>query len=140
MSWAKILGGALAVVVMLIVLDKHGKLRAPPPKPPVVTTAAPAAVPPPGFQPTDETPEALPAGTGRDETFYLCTGCHGTALVTAQGMLKPQWDDTLNWMVEKHKMVPPDPATRGLVLDYLAATFPPRPQQQRGWANPFLNR
>ncbi len=138
MTWAKVIGGAMTMVVVLILLDKNGMLRSPPPPRPVA--AAPPVGPPPGFRPTDETPEALPDGNGRDEAFYLCTGCHGTALVKAQAMHREQWDDTLNWMVEKHKMASPDTATRNLVLDYLAATFPPRPQQQRGWVNPFLNR
>ncbi|WP_119420207.1 hypothetical protein [Desertibaculum subflavum] len=143
MTWGKVIGGALALVLALIVLDKQGMLRAPPPKPrPAATVAAapPAAVPGPAFRPTEETPDAFPDGNGRDEAFYLCTGCHGTALVKAQGMGRQQWDDTVSWMVEKHKMPEPDPATRGLVLDYLAAVFPPRAQQQRGWVNPFANR
>jgi hypothetical protein len=121
MNWSKVVGGALAAVVVLI-------------------AQAMAASDSPGFQPTDETPENLPAGKGRDETFYLCTACHGTALVTAQGMRRDQWDETLTWMEEKHKMPPPDAETRDLVLDYLAATFPPRAPQQRGWVNPFSNR
>ena len=104
------------------------------------TAATTPAAPSQNFEPTDETPEVLPAGAGRDEAFYLCTGCHGTAIVTAQGMRRDQWDETLNVMVEKHRMPVPETATRDLVLDYLAATFPARPAQQRGWVNPFLNR
>jgi hypothetical protein len=103
-------------------------------------TTTPPAGPAQSFEPTEETPEVLPPGNGRDEAFYLCTGCHGTAIVTAQGMRRDQWDETVSLMVAKHRMPAPDTATRDLVLDYLAATFPARPAQQRGWVNPFLNR
>ena len=122
MAWASIIAGALTAAVI------------------VACAGTAAAGDTPGFQPTDETPEVLPSGKGRDETFYLCTSCHGTALVTAQGMRRDQWDETLTWMEAKHKMPAPDAETRDLVLDYLAANFPPRPSQQRGWVNPFANR
>lgn len=86
---------------------------------------------PSGFRPLDETPDVLPEAPGRDETFYLCTGCHGTALIRAQGMGRGQWDDSINWMVEKHNMQRPDEATRTLVLDYLSAVFPARQEERR---------
>ena len=40
----------------------------------------------PQFTPRDENPEDFPAGPGRDDTFYACTGCHGFKLVAQQGM------------------------------------------------------
>ena len=48
------------------------------------------------FTPTDETPEDLPAGDGREETFYACTACHGFKIVAQQGLTRTQWDDSLN--------------------------------------------
>ena len=84
-----------------------------------------------------ETPEVLPPGEGREETFYACTACHGSRIVTQQGMSRERWDATIDWMIERHAMPPPDPAERALILDYLAANFPGR-QQRRGPANPFL--
>jgi hypothetical protein len=77
----------------------------------------------------------LPPGAGRDETFYACTPCHGTAIISAQGMSRERWDATIDWMVERHGMPEIDASDRSLVLDYLAGTFPSR---QRGRANPFL--
>ena len=74
----------------------------------------------------DETPEMLPAGKGRDETFYACIACHGTALIKAQGMSRERWDETLDWMMQRHNMPELDKDTRLLVLDYLSAQFPPR--------------
>lgn len=99
-----------------------------------------AALPSPraAAQEAEETPEVLPDGPGRDETFYACTPCHGSALMRAQGMTRAQWDATIDWMIERHGMPEMDPADRQLVLDYLAQHYPPR--QQRGRANPFLNR
>jgi len=82
-----------------------------------------------------ETPEDLPEGKGRDETFYACAACHGTALIKAQGMTRERWDATIDWMMERHGMPEIDTEDRKLIVDYLAQTFPSR---QRGRANPFL--
>ena len=90
------------------------------------------------FAPREEAPEDYPANAGREETFYACTACHNFKLVAAQGMTRRQWDETLDWMTQKHRMPALEGNDRKLVLDYLEATFPPRaPAQQRGWQNPF---
>ncbi len=85
--------------------------------------------------PVDEAPESLPPGSGRDEMFYACVACHGSAIIRQQGMTRERWDQTLSLMTEKHGMAPPEPAERALIVDYLAKAFPPR---QRGRPNPFL--
>jgi hypothetical protein len=82
-----------------------------------------------------ETPEDLPDGKGRDETFYACAACHGTAIIKAQGMSRERWDQTIDWMMERHGMPEIDPGDRSLIVDYLAQAFPSR---QRGRSNPFL--
>jgi hypothetical protein len=93
------------------------------------------------FTPRDESPEDFPAGSGREETFYACTACHGFKLVAQQGMNRRQWDESLTWMTEKHGMPPLEGDDRKLVLDYLEASFPPRGTgPARGSPNPFLNR
>ena len=93
------------------------------------------------FTPRDESPEDYPAGAGRDETFYTCTACHGFKLVAAQGMNRRQWDDSINWMMEKHRMPPLEAKERATVLNYLEATFPPRaPAGGGGFQNPFMKR
>ncbi len=86
---------------------------------------APAFAQSPAFTPSDEKPEDYPAGTGRDETFYACTPCHGFKLVTQQGQSRRQWDDTLDWMTKRHNMPALDGNQRKIVLDYLE------------WQNPF---
>ena len=88
------------------------------------------------FTPRDESPEDFPAGAGRDETFYACTACHGFKLVAQQGQTRQQWEDTLNWMTQKHGMPPIDGDMRKVVLDYLETAFPPR-TAPGGWKNPF---
>jgi hypothetical protein len=87
------------------------------------------------FTPTDESPEDLPAGTGREETFYSCTPCHGFKIVAQQGMTRAQWDDSLNWMTARHGMNRIEGDDRKLILDYLEQHYPPT---TRGSPNPFL--
>ena len=56
----------------------------------------------------------------------------------AQGMTRPQWEDSLAWMTRRHNMPPLEGRDRDVVLDYLAATFPPRGSASPGgWRNPF---
>ena len=64
------------------------------------------------FTPRDESPEEFAAGTGRDETFYACTACHGFKLVAQQGMTRAQWEDSINLMVRRHNMPPLDDKDR----------------------------
>jgi hypothetical protein len=87
------------------------------------------------FTPTDESPEDLPPGNGREETFYSCTPCHGFKIVAQQGMTRDQWDDSLNWMTARHGMNRIEGDDRKLILDYLAQHYPPT---TRGSPNPFL--
>ncbi len=92
----------------------------------------------PAFMPSQETPESLPEGPGREETFYACTACHNFKLVAAQGQTRAQWNDTLTWMTERHNMADIQGADRELILDYLAQHYPPRaPARAGGWRNPF---
>jgi hypothetical protein len=92
----------------------------------------------PQFVPRAENPEDYPPGPGREDTFYACTACHGFKLVAQQGMTRRQWDESIQLMIDKHKMPPLPAKERETVLDYLETTFPPRPPAGRGWQNPFL--
>jgi len=92
---------------------------------------------PPAFAPREERPEDLPAGAGREETFGLCTACHGYRVVANQGMTREQWDATLAWMTERHNMPDVQGAERDLILDYLAAPHPPKAPARGGFRNPF---
>jgi hypothetical protein len=93
------------------------------------------------FAPRDENPEDYPAGAGRDDTFYACTACHGFKLVAQQGMTRRQWEDSLQWMTDRHGMPLLPAKEQKIVLDYLEGTFPPRaPAGRGGWQNPFAPR
>ena len=95
----------------------------------------------PQFAPRDENPEDYPAGSGRDDTFYACTACHGFKIVAQQGMTRRQWEESLQWMTDRHNMAPLAAKDRQIVLDYLEVTFPPRaPSGRGGWQNPFAPR
>jgi hypothetical protein len=96
----------------------------------------PLSAQPSAFTPTDESPEDYPAGAGRDEAFYACTPCHGFKIVAQQGQTRRQWDETLDWMTQRHNMPKLEGNVREIVLDYLEATYPPR-SAPRGWQNPF---
>ena len=103
----------------------------------------PAVVPAqaPQFVPRTENPEDFPPGPGRDDTFYACTACHNFKLVAAQGLSRRGWEDSLQWMYDKHKMPVLPPKEREVVLNYLEKTFPPRaPAGRGGWQNPFTPR
>lgn len=81
-------------------------------------------------------PEDLPEGEGREETFYLCIACHSFTLVANQRMSRELWDDTFQFMIDRHGMFEPGNEERALIVDYLAHAFPPQ-RAQRGWTNPF---
>ena len=105
----------------------------------VGAASLPARAQQPSFQPNAETPESWPAGEGREETFYQCTACHASGLITRIGMSRAQWSDIIDQMVAKQGMAEPDPKDRAIYLGYLSAAFPPRAPQQGGgnWRNPF---
>lgn len=84
----------------------------------------------------DET--VLPEGHGRSETFGSCTACHSTAIIRRSRFTHAQWDELVDWMIDRHGMNPPDGDTRATIVDYLARHFGPAASPGRA-ANPFLN-
>src|SRR5262245_5492172 len=90
----------------------------------ILAVAAPAAAAAQAVTPRDESPADYPDGPGRDQTFYTCTACHGFKLVAAQGQARAQWEDTLDFMTQRHSMPKLEGNDRKVVLDYLEASFP----------------
>ena len=88
----------------------------------------------------EETPEALPEAPGREETFYACTACHGTAVIGRSRLPREGWDELMDWMTEKQGMAPLEGEDRRVIVDYLARAFPPGTQRQMRGGNPFLTR
>jgi hypothetical protein len=103
----------------------------------VVSVGAGAQMRAPAFTPSDEQPEDLPAGPGRDETFYACTPCHNFKLVSQQGLNRNQWEETLVFMTTRHNMPEIEGKDRELILSYLEKTYPPRAVRPGGFRNPF---
>jgi hypothetical protein len=87
----------------------------------------------------EETPEQYPAHANRDDTFYFCTACHSFKIIAQQGMSRGRWNDTIDYMIERHKMVDPGDELREQILDYLSTAFPER-RAPGGWRNPFETR
>ena len=104
-----------------------------------LSTTVSAQQPPAVFTPREESPEDYPERAGRDEAFYMCTGCHGFRIVAQQGQSRRAWEATLDWMTERHGMAVLDADTRKIVLDYLEAVYPPR-TRPGGFQNPFAPR
>ncbi len=98
----------------------------------------PAASQPATAEESVETPEVLPEGRGREETFYRCVACHSTAVIRRSGLSRERWDELMDWMAERHGMPPLEGEDRQIIVGYLAGAFPPREQRRRGPANPFL--
>jgi hypothetical protein len=90
-------------------------------------------------RPREETPEQYPAHANRDDTFYFCTACHSFKIIAQQGMSRERWNDTIDYMIARHKMVDPQGEQREQMLDYLSAAFPER-RAPGGWKNPFEGR
>jgi hypothetical protein len=84
-----------------------------------------------------EEPAVFPDGPYRDEVFYLCTACHSSRLVRNQAMSRERWDETLNWMSERHGMPELEGEERAHFLDYLTAHFGPAAEGEQRRA-PFL--
>jgi mono/diheme cytochrome c family protein len=105
----------------------------------VMLSALGALAQAPAFSPREEQAEDLPPGRGRDETFGLCTACHNFRLVSAQGMTRERWDETMTWMTARHNMPDVQGEDRDLVLNYLSTHYPPRAPSgpAGGFRNPF---
>lgn len=91
----------------------------------------------PATEAEEETPEVLAPGEGREETFYYCIACHGTAVIRRSGFTRQQWDELMDWMTEKHGMNPLEGDLRETIVNYLATAYPPRRQRGPAFVNPF---
>lgn len=86
-----------------------------------------------------EDPSVLPDAPNRDEIFYFCTACHGSAVITRSRLSREEWDGLMDWMVERHAMSPLEGDERRQIVDYLAQHFGPAQAAPGRGRNPFLN-
>jgi len=147
---------SLVLASVTLALDKGGHLRdrsprtagaamaqtgggpAPPATPPAPapTTPAPSTSATAPAADEVETPDVLPQGHGRDETFYTCTACHSSAVIRRSGFSRQRWDELLTWMTDTHGMQRLEGEDRALILGYLAEHFAPKST----YTNPFLRK
>lgn len=73
--------------------------------------------------PTDPEFGDLPVSEGMEETFYLCSACHSTAIIRQQHVSDARWDYLWNWMIEEQGMPEQTPERRELILSYLKRHF-----------------
>lgn len=73
--------------------------------------------------PTDPEFGDLPISEGMEETFYLCSACHSTAIIRQQHVSDARWDYLWNWMIEEQGMPEQTPERRELILSYLKSHF-----------------
>ena len=52
----------------------------------------------------------------------LCTGCHETGLIEAQGRTPAEWDEVAHSMLDRGLVA--SPAEIAQIVDYLSKTFP----------------
>ena len=102
-----------------------------------ILLALPLLLVSPAVARAQEAPDTLPESAGRDETFYACTACHGTAVIRRSRLTREGWDELMDWMTEKHGMPRLEGDERRVIVDYLARVFPP---ERRRSDNPFLTR
>ncbi|MCC6889701.1 MAG: hypothetical protein IT536_14305 [Hyphomicrobiales bacterium] len=72
-------------------------------------------------------PPALPEGPGKDQVQAVCSGCHVTGLInTSLGYTRDHWQKLVATMID----LTPSPDTHKVILDYLAANFPPNERRR----------
>ena len=60
---------------------------------------------------------------GAGVTYQYCAACHSEMLVAQQGLTRQDWDELLQWMVDKQGMEPIPAEDRETILDYLAEHY-----------------
>ncbi len=76
-------------------------------------------------------PPALPEGEGKRIVENRCTGCHNTVRIVGNRVDREQWQATVSQMRDNMQALPAEKQMTDqeakVVLDYLAANFPPMP-------------
>ena len=86
---------------------------------------------------TDEA-TGLIKNPGWQQVRAHCGGCHSHALVTNQRGDRRIWQDIIRWMQQTQNLWQFPPLVETQILDYLAATYPPRTDSRRAPIPPHL--
>lgn len=65
----------------------------------------------------------LPDAPGVEDTYYMCTACHSTAIIKQQRLSDARWDYLWQWMIEDQGMADPGEELKKTILDYLKQHF-----------------
>lgn len=85
-----------------------------------------------------DAPTGLIKSPGWEQVRAHCGGCHSHALVTSQRADRQTWLDMIRWMQATQNLWQFEPATEAIILDYLAANYPPQPNRRRAPIPPSL--
>jgi hypothetical protein len=93
-----------------------------------------------GIAAAQEVDEAtgLRIGPGWELVRAHCGGCHSHKIVTNQRADRQTWLDIIRWMQATQNLWQFDASTETAILDYLAASYPPRPNRRRAPIPPSL--
>jgi hypothetical protein len=80
----------------------------------------------------------LRIGPGWQLVRAHCGGCHSHKIVTNQRADRQTWLDIIRWMQATQNLWQFDASTETAILDYLAASYPPRPNRRRAPIPPSL--
>jgi hypothetical protein len=67
-----------------------------------------------------------------------CTVCHSAKLVTGQRGSRQTWEDIIRWMQATQRLWTFEPQAEAMILDYLAANYPPDSASRRAPLSPAL--
>ena len=69
----------------------------------------------------------LPNGNGKEVTERICSACHDLSPITDAGFSRQDWETVVKSMIDMGATISPEQVA--VITNYLAANFPPKPQQ-----------
>jgi hypothetical protein len=103
-------------VTVAIAGQAYDPMRAVQGMPAATSKGSPAVAPNPEF-------DNLPDTAGVEDTYYMCSACHSTAIIKQQKISDARWDYLWDWMIEDQGMADPGEETKETILVYLKEHF-----------------
>jgi hypothetical protein len=77
-----------------------------------------------GFTPAFAQGGSLPEGNGKELVRSICQSCHDLSpILTSGGFTRRDWEQVVEAMINMGAAIKPD--EEKIIVDYLAASFPP---------------